>query len=335
MRWCKTRIVHITDYGVKVGLTGSALNIRSKHGSIKVPLSEIDVIILASSGISISSRVLRKLVTTGIELIVLDSRGLPIGILYASHYTRTPLTRRAQYQAYTSNLGVAIACSIAKCKAMTQASVLRRISIDLAIRELGEDARRIVEKASNFDLNTLPSTLDDARGLIMGFEAETARIYWSSLALTLPGDVGFNGRDRDSNDPFNISLNYAYGILYGLVWRALVLAGLDPYAGFLHVDRSGKPVLAFDYIEMWRAPIIDEILVKAFRRGWRPIVESERLSYSSRADIAKLVADRLRQACPGAYRYMTFNEAIRGYALRLAESLRRSTPYQCYTGEWA
>jgi CRISPR-associated protein Cas1 len=327
------RILHVAGYGVKIGVTGTALNIKARDGSKKIPLSEIDVVVLASSGISISSRALRKLVTTGIEVIVVDDRGLPVGILYASHYTRTTATRRAQYQAYTGELAVSIASSIARCKILTQASTLRRLSVDLGVRELAEEARRVKAKASSIDLNMLPRTLEEARSVIMGVEAEAARIYWGSIALILPRDIGFNGRDRDSIDPFNLSLNYAYGILYGLAWRSLVLAGLDPYAGFLHTDRSGKPVLAFDYVEMWRAPLIDEVLVRAFMRGWRPRIESGRLSYNSRAEIAGFVSERLKQVCPGAYRHMTFDEALRGYALRLAESLRRGAPYQCYEGE--
>lgn len=328
------KILHVTGYGVKLGVSGSALVIRSRDGSKKVPLSEVDVVVVASSGISISSKALRKLISTGIELIVLDSRGLPVGILYSSHYTRTPLTRRAQYLAYLTRQGVQVAVAIARCKAMTQANVLHRLSIDMGARELSSNARVMLEKAKSLSLEMLPESLDEARSLIMHVEAEIARMYWSSIAGILPGDIGFEGRDRDSGDPFNIVLNYGYGILYGLAWRALVLAGLDPYAGFLHVDRSGRYVLVFDYVEMWRAPLVDEPLIRAFRRGWRPEIDSGRLSYKSRVEVASIIAERLKHNCPGAYRYMTFEEAIRGYALRLAESLRTGTPYHCYEGDW-
>jgi len=329
------RILHVAGYGVKMGVSGTALVLKSREGSRKVPLSEVDVVVVASSGVSISSRALRKLVSAGIELILLDARGLPVGLLYASHYTRTPATRRAQYLSYNTGLGVQIASAIARCKAMTQASVLQRLLVDFGVREARDSVKAILERVGKLDVERLPEALDEARSIIMGVEAEIARIYWSSIALIVPGDVGFEGRDRESGDPLNASLNYGYGILYGLAWRALVLAGLDPYAGFLHVDRSGKPVLAFDYVEMWRAPVIDEVLVRALRRGWRPTVEDGRLSYESRAQIASLIAERLRQHCPGAYRYMSFEEAIRGYALKLAESVRHGAPYRCYEGGWS
>ena len=56
----------------------------------------------------------------------------------------------------------------------------------------------------------------------------------------------------------NALLNYGYGILYSQVWSALTLAGLEPFAGFLHVDRPGKPSLVLDFIEEFRQPIVDQ-----------------------------------------------------------------------------
>ena len=44
-----------------------------------------------------------------------------------------------------------------------------------------------------------------------------------------------------ARDPFNAALNYGYGVLRSQVRQALLLAGLEPNAGFLHADRPGKP----------------------------------------------------------------------------------------------
>src|SRR5690606_4802560 len=43
--------------------------------------------------------------------------------------------------------------------------------------------------------------------------------------------------------------------------RCLVLAGLDPYAGFLHADRPGKPSLTLDFIEEFRQPVVDRTVI--------------------------------------------------------------------------
>src|SRR5205823_8245374 len=63
----------------------------------------------------------------------------------------------------------------------------------------------------------------------------------------------FDGRSRQpARDGFNAMLNYSYGVLYGLVERACILAGLDPHLGFLHTDNYGKKSLVFDLIEPFR-----------------------------------------------------------------------------------
>jgi CRISPR-associated protein Cas1 len=326
------RVLHVAGYGVKIGVNGSSLVIESKSGKRKIPVWEVDVVVVASSGVSVTSRALRLMVRSGVELLVLDSRGDPVGVLYSSYYTRTPETRRAQYLAVASGRAAYYMVSIARCKIGSQASVLERLSVDFSEKLLRASAEELRGKAESLGELLSKGDLDEVRGKVMNVEAQASKIYWSSIALVLPRELEFNGRDRESADQFNQSLNYAYAILYGLAWRALVLAGLDPYAGFLHVDRSGKPVLAFDYVEMWRAPVVDEVLVRAFRKGLRIKVDGGRIDSDDRAKIASLISRRLKERCPNAYRTMTFEEALKGYALKLASSLRRGSSYTCYGG---
>jgi CRISPR-associated protein Cas1 len=326
------RVLHVAGYGVKIGVNGSSLVIESKSGKRKIPVWEVDVVVVASSGVSVTSRALRLMVRSGVELLVLDSRGDPVGILYSSYYTRTPETRRAQYLAVASGRAAYYMVSIARCKIGSQASVLERLSVDFSEKLLRTSAEELRGKAESLEELLSKGDLDEVRGKVMNVEAQASKIYWSSIALVLPRELEFNGRDRESADQLNLSLNYAYAILYGLAWRALVLAGLDPYAGFLHVDRSGKPVLAFDYVEMWRAPVVDEVLVRAFRKGFRIKVDGGRIDSDDRARIASLISKRLKERCPNAYRTMTFEEALKGYALKLASSLRRGSSYTCYGG---
>jgi CRISPR-associated protein Cas1 len=58
-------------------------------------------------------------------------------------------------------------------------------------------------------------------------------------------------------------LNYGYGVLYSLVERACILAGLDPYVGFIHTDNYNKKSLVFDLIECYRI-WADETVVSLF-----------------------------------------------------------------------
>jgi len=60
----------------------------------------------------------------------------------------------------------------------------------------------------------------------------------------------------------NAALNYGYSILEKFCWSALENAGLELYAGLLHVDRPGKPSLVLDFMEEYRAWVVDRNIIK-------------------------------------------------------------------------
>jgi len=87
----------------------------------------------------------------------------------------------------------------------------------------------------------------------MGTEGSGSRIYFEALSFIVPQRFKFEGRSRQpAKDEFNCLLNYAYGVLYSLVEKGCILAGLDPYIGFIHTDNYNKKSLVFDLIDMFR-----------------------------------------------------------------------------------
>lgn len=322
------RALYLDGYGVRLGASKGALVVRGRGGERYVPLSEVDLVVIATGGVSVSSRAMRLLVSAGIEMVVLDHRGMPVGIYYGSSYSRTPLTRRAQYQAYFTPRGARLAAEIAYSKVYNQACVLQEHAhVDRRlVRGSIEEMKSVLHALEGEAGGEAP--LGEARKRIVSLEARAARAYWATVALLLPGELGFRGRSQEPSDPVNASLNYGYGILYGLSWRALVLAGLDPYAGYLHVDRSGKPTLSFDYVEMFRAHVVDRPLIRLLRSGWRPSYKDGWLDHEARRRIAGEVLGGLRRRVSGE----TLEAHLRSYALRLARSLREGSRYRGFRG---
>ena len=102
----------------------------------------------------------------------------------------------------------------------------------------------------------------------MGLEGVAGRVYYDCLAKLMPSEYPFSGRSRQpAADAFNAMLNYSYGVLYSLVERSCILAGLDPYIGLLHTDNYNKRSLVFDMIEPFR--IIGERATVLFFTGRR------------------------------------------------------------------
>ncbi|GBF09750.1 CRISPR-associated endonuclease Cas1 [Aeropyrum pernix] len=324
------RILHVDGYGVKLGVQRGNLVISENGGRRSVSPGDIDLVVIASSGVSVSSRALRLLARSGVELVVLDSNGDPVGLLYMSYYTRTPFTRKAQYEALLDGRGGEIAVEIAYSKVYNQAChVSGMTGVDTAFkRGVLEALDHALKRLESMRSWAREAGLEDVRREVMTVEAAAARQYWAAVASSLPEGVGFEGRDREGSDSFNRALNYGYGILYSLAWRSLVLAGLDPYAGFLHTDRSGRPVLSFDYVEMFRVHAVDKPLASEFRRGWLPSLDGSRIDPGDRRRIALLVTRALGRRVGGE----TLGEAVSRYAQRLARSLRRGSRFQGFRG---
>ncbi len=328
------RILVVEGYGVKLGVRRRCLVISSRDGRRVVPLAEIDRIIVVSSRVSITSAAIRMLARYGIDIVFLDSRGYPITMLTPPWITRTVDTRRCQYIAYVDQrLALEYAKSFAIAKIANQSSYIRYLAKELGDRGLEEDAARIAEKIARIE--SIRGRLEDVRQSIMGIEGNAAKIYWGAIASVLPRDIGFPGRDQDSNDPFNACLNYLYGVLYGECFKALVRYGLDPYAGFLHIDRSGKPVLTFDFIEMFRVSAVDSLLVKMFRDGFRPSYEGDLLSKQTRGKLVEEFYRWFERRCRDQLgEVKKLNEHLKSYALKLARSLRSFSHYTGFVERW-
>lgn len=104
-------------------------------------------------------------------------------------------------------------------------------------------------------------TLDGLRGI----EGECASAYFgtlSSLITSQGGDFVFTRRSkRPPLDPANALLSFLYAILANDVRSAVETVGLDPQVGFLHQLRSGRPSLALDIMEEFRASLGDRVML--------------------------------------------------------------------------
>lgn len=109
-------------------------------------------------------------------------------------------------------------------------------------------------------------TLDELRGL----EGSAAKQYFSvfgQLILQQRDAFVFEERSRrPPRDNMNALLSFLYSLLTYEVASALEAVGLDPYVGFLHVDRPGRPSLALDLMEELRPVFADRLALSLVNR---------------------------------------------------------------------
>ena len=78
----------------------------------------------------------------------------------------------------------------------------------------------------------------------------------------MPEEFAFGERSRrPPRDPANSLLSLAYTLLAKECESALLVAGLDPYVGYLHEVRYGRPSLALDLMEEFRSVLADSVVL--------------------------------------------------------------------------
>lgn len=177
------------------------------------------------------------------------------------------LLRRRQYRvaddpecasAVAQNMVMA---KIANCRTTLLRAARERDSASDAIDQAAEALGRILDKLLRRQL-----PLDQVRGV----EGESAALYFSvfdNLIVQQKGAFGFHGRSRRPPlDPVNALLSFVYTLLVHDVTSALESVGLDPYVGFLHADRPGRPSLALDLMEEFRPVLADRLVLTLINR---------------------------------------------------------------------
>jgi len=127
------------------------------------------------------------------------------------------------------------------------------------------DLKRIAQHA------TRAESLDS----LLGIEGNAAAIYFAHFnnLLSAQADGGppaFNFATRNRRpptDPVNAMLSLAYSLLTRTFTVTLQAVGFDPFRGFYHQPRYGRPALALDLMEPFRPLIADSTVLQAINNG--------------------------------------------------------------------
>lgn len=170
------------------------------------------------------------------------------------------LLRREQYRrAEDPARSAEIARSVVLAKVTNSRAVLQR-----AVRDHGEQpglAAAIVRLGHLMQEIKLITELESLRGK----EGDAGKVYFEvfdQLITTQKEAFSFTGRSRRPPlDRVNALLSFHYSLLAHDCVAALEGVGLDPQVGFLHRDRPGRPSLALDLMEEFRAFFADRLVL--------------------------------------------------------------------------
>lgn len=209
---------------------------------------------VVSKGVALSTDAIALALKHNIDIVIVENDGHPMGRFWHSKLGSTTKIRKRQLEASTGPLGLEWVKNWLCRKLENQEEYLadlrkHRPHIALGLKEFETRIREQREKIAGLIGDNVEALAESIRGL----EGTAGRLYFEGLSKSIPAEYSFRGRSfRPAVDPFNAMLNYCYGILYSRTERALMLAGLDPYLGFLHRDDYNMRSMVFDFIEPYR-----------------------------------------------------------------------------------
>jgi CRISPR-associated protein Cas1 len=220
------------------------------------------------NSVLVSSAALVLAIEHGIDITIETYNGNPIGRIWSPKYGSIATIRKKQWGFAKTLEASSWVISILLVKLEMQVALISTFLFDETINEsiLLRTVRRILSYGPRLErLKNEP--LEQIEQVIRGLEGKVAAHYFGFIGSNLPEQFRFERRTQHpALDMFNCMLNYGYGVLYGLVERELIRAGLDPYTGVLHKDRYNTPALSFDVIEQFRV-WVDSVSINLCRLG--------------------------------------------------------------------
>jgi CRISPR-associated protein Cas1 len=300
-------------------------------------LSEVSVI---SRGVTLSSDLLMELCQRGVQMNFLHGTGKPYAKITSPMLSAVVKARREQIAALEDERGARFSVLVVANKIANQVKLLRYFGKYLKtsdtetfrqIEDIARDLKQLAQQASKARGNRT----HEVRGELMGIEGSSGRMYWQGVQAIISRKVEFFGRiHRGATDRVNALLNYGYGILYAQVWGAVISAGLEPFVGFLHVDRPGKPSLVLDMVEEFRQPVVDRTVISHVNLGERLEMEGGLLDAETRKIFSQKILDRLESRETYQGKKYQIRSIIQIQARNLASFLRGERDYRPFRFRW-
>lgn len=256
---------------------GAYLHVKDEMFEVKIRLKDVPTpqihyfavhkvkTILLSMGTALSSDAVRLAMKNNVDIVFLENDGHPIGRVWHSKFGSTTKIRKRQLEASLGVDGLNAIKEWLTTKLDNQKDFIKDLLKHRPQHEdyLKDKIQRI--EALSLSIKTQEGKqTSDVADTIRGLEGTAGRLYFETLTYVLPKEHQFEGRSsRPAKDAFNAFLNYAYGVLYSKVERSLIIAGLDPYVGFMHRDDYNQLSFVYDFIEPFRT-FADNVVFKLF-----------------------------------------------------------------------
>ncbi|HNK96096.1 MAG TPA: CRISPR-associated endonuclease Cas1, partial [Leptospiraceae bacterium] len=262
----KLNILYVTIEGVYIHHELNKVIVEKKGETLlEIPIHHLQGITIFGNSF-LSASMLQKCLENGIYISYLTQRGKFLGRLEGAK-SGNVLLRKLQFKKSDSDTErIKIAKSIIAGKIQNS-----RLNLLRSARDLKDDDKEKEIRNAVLDMEANLKSLEDANSLdsIRGYEGNAAKKYFSVFDhCIIQQKVEFEFTKRMKRPPrsrINALLSFAYSLLTNDCISACQSVGLDPFIGFLHTEKPGRPALALDLMEEFR-PFADRFVLTLINR---------------------------------------------------------------------
>ena len=252
--------VYVHSQGAVVGKSGDQMEVKQKGQVLqRVRLMEVSHLSLFGN-VQVTAQALRELCDRNIPVCHFTYGGWFNGITTGMSHKNVELRSRQYLGAMATETALSISRQIVFGKIKNCRTLLRRNHRDPPAAILAE-LNRLADRARN------AASADT----LLGIEGAAARTYFSEFDGMIKSglmEFDFQGRNRrPPRDPVNAVLSFLYAMLIKQATVTALAVGFDPYLGFYHQPKYGKPALALDMVEEFRPLIADSACLTLINNG--------------------------------------------------------------------
>ena len=254
------RPLYVTGFGLSIGKSGEVLKIRDKEGVVQnARLHDISQVNVFGS-VSVTSGAVQALCGSEKPIAYFSTGHWFYGLTTGMGLKNVFLRRDQFARAADSLFCLQMARDIVSTKIRNQRTLLQRNHIEPPARAVAQLKHLADAAQRTADIESL-----------LGIEGSAARVYFGQFAGMLKVDddaeapaFDFDGRNRrPPRDPINALLSFGYSLLTRDLTVVCLAVGFDPFMGFYHQPRFGRPALALDLMEGFRPLVADSAVLTA------------------------------------------------------------------------
>lgn len=252
--------IYISTDDTFIGKTDERLTVRAqKKTLLDVPLIKVDGVVVLGRA-TISPAAIIELLQRKIPLSFMTRTGRFLGRL-EPELNKNIFVRSAQWQAAGKTpRSVHAVQGFIRGKLKNYRTLLLRAQRE-GITELQSGITHLEQAIKQINQTSI---IDALRGL----EGAGSAAYFGQFGRLLRNNTfTFKTRNRrPPTDPVNALLSFGYTLLLHDIQGAINIVGFDPYLGYLHTQRYGRPSLGLDLMEEFRPLVVDAMVLSVINR---------------------------------------------------------------------